>query len=213
MLAAPASHVALKLVTAGDELFSATDAIVKEELKLDEVVDANKLNLSLATAREQFELETGLALLNQVWEASWDAIPCSSRNGTRYRALKLGRAPLVSISSATYVDASGVSTSWTVGGNLVAAGVGQRHEFGRAVLTPGTDWPALGDYPEAFRIRFTAGFGAAVDDVPEGIRQAILMLALHYYQIRTPVNVGNIVTPIPEHMRAIIGRWRVPFLT
>lgn len=213
MIAAPASQVSLKLVTApAAELFSATDAAVTEALHIDGTEDNTYLNLVLATAREQFELRTGLALITQTWEASWDSIPCSPRDGRRYRRLVLGRAPLIALSSASYVNSDGTTVAWTLSGNLVAAGVGVRQEFGRACLVPTADWPDLGEYPQAFKIQYTAGYGTAAASVPEGIRLAVLMLAAHWYQNRLPVAIGNIVTLLPDHMESVLAAWRVPFL-
>lgn len=58
-----------------------------------------------------------------------------------------------------------------------------------AVLRPayGTCWPSTRAVPEAVLIDFTAGFGDGPEDVPEALRQAVRMLAAHFYETREAV--------------------------
>ena len=58
----------------------------------------------------------------------------------------------------------------------------------------------------AVRIRFDAGFGAAWDDVPADLAQAVLMLAAHYYEYRTETALG--AGCMPFGVTALIERYR-----
>ena len=56
-------------------------------------------------------------------------------------------------------------------------------------------------------ITLTAGFGAA-DDVPQALKQAILLLVGHWYENREAVNIGNITTELPMAVNAPISPFR-----
>lgn len=56
-------------------------------------------------------------------------------------------------------------------------------------------------------ITLTAGFGDA-DDVPAALKQAILLLAGHWYENREAVNIGNITTELPMAVNALIAPYR-----
>jgi len=62
------------------------------------------------------------------------------------------------------------------------------------------------------RVRFLAGFGPEWDDVPADLRQAVLMLATHYYEYRhdTALDGGCMpfgVTSLIERFRSLrLGR-------
>lgn len=211
MVPASASLASLKLVTApAAELFAASDAVVLEALRIEsDVADATYLGMVLAAARLLFEEQTGLALITQTWQAAWDRIPSRPRDGVPHRRLSLGRAPLIALSSCTYLDEDGASQSFTLSGNLVAANVGVRHSFGLVALEEDADWPDLGDYPEALKIQFTAGYGATAASVPEAARLAVLQLASWWYQSRLPVAVGNIANELPLHCQRLLSAYRI----
>ncbi|OWU85308.1 gene transfer agent protein [Oceanicola sp. 22II-s10i] len=58
----------------------------------------------------------------------------------------------------------------------------------------------------AMVIRFTAGFGAAWDDVPPDLRHAVMLLAAHYYEYRgeTVLDEGC----MPFGVSALLARYR-----
>lgn len=56
-------------------------------------------------------------------------------------------------------------------------------------------------------ITLTAGFGDA-EDVPQALKQAILLLVGHWYENREAVNIGNITTELPMAVNALISPYR-----
>jgi uncharacterized phiE125 gp8 family phage protein len=56
-------------------------------------------------------------------------------------------------------------------------------------------------------LRFRAGFGATWDDLPVDLRQAVFLLAAHYYEFRheTDLNEGC----MPFGVVSLIERYRV----
>ena len=122
--------------------------------------------------REQAEHEIGGALITQTWERTLDAFPAAGG------ALELGMPPVQSITSVKYLDAAGteqtlVNTAYTL--DAVAAP-------GWVLPAAGTDWPATGDYANAVRVRFVAGFGAASSDPAAGKAWMLLHIAEWYAQ-------------------------------
>ncbi|MCR8546586.1 head-tail connector protein [Salipiger sp. P9] len=69
----------------------------------------------------------------------------------------------------------------------------------------GTALPAI---PEggAAEIRFTAGYGAAFDDLPADLAQAVLLLAAHYYEYRDETALGQ--GCMPFGVTSLIARYR-----
>ena len=67
---------------------------------------------------------------------------------------------------------------------------------------------ALPTLPEggAAEIRFTAGFGAAFDDLPADLAQAVLLLAAHYYEYREATGLGQ--GCMPFGVTSLIARYR-----
>lgn len=56
---------------------------------------------------------------------------------------------------------------------------------------------------------YTAGYGTTPKDIPETLRTAVRFLLAHYYENRTPINIGNIVNPIPETVTALLDQHRL----
>lgn len=63
-----------------------------------------------------------------------------------------------------------------------------------AILTPNMNgyWPAVGPLRSAVTIRWWAGYGESGQHVPQGIRNAILALAAHWFLNREAVTAGGI---------------------
>lgn len=68
-------------------------------------------------------------------------------------------------------------------------------------------WP---DLPVGGQVVVTAEAGFAdAAAVPNTLRQAILFLAAHYFEHRTPVNVGNIVNELPMTFKHLVEPYRL----
>jgi uncharacterized phiE125 gp8 family phage protein len=57
-------------------------------------------------------------------------------------------------------------------------------------------------------VRFVAGYGATAAAVPFGLKAAIKMLVAHWYARREPVNIGNLVTPIPLTIDSLLWPYK-----
>ena len=121
------------------------------------------------------------------------------------QAIPLPLGPVQSVSSVTYLDSAGASQ--TLSPSLyVLTGSGDRPwQVEQAYAAA---WPGTRGGPATVTARFVAGY-ASMADVPEQLRLAIMLLTSHFYENREPVNVGNIVTPIPMTLDALIEPYRL----
>lgn len=55
----------------------------------------------------------------------------------------------------------------------------------------------------AAEVSFIAGFGATWDAVPDDLRQAVLLLAAHYYEARTGAEASE-----PPALEPLLSRWK-----
>ena len=185
----------LKLVTVPEEEPIDLDA-AKKHLRV-EHEDEDLLITSLITAaRETAEITTGRAFLTQEWELTLDAFPAAG--------FDLPRPPLQSVTSVKYLDVNGVEQTLATAKYLVDT----RSEPGRVTPAYGEIWPSTRNVINAVTVKFKAGYGA-VPEVPESLKSAIKLLLSHFYEIREPVNVGNIVTEIPLGVERLLWQHKV----
>jgi uncharacterized phiE125 gp8 family phage protein len=138
------------------------------------------LELYLRAAMAAIEARIGQALLSR--EYSWTV--------TRWRedasqGLPIG--PVLSVDAVTLIGADGAETAV----EPEAWSVLRDSRRPRLVGRFGRNLPRIPRSGHA-EIRFSAGYGAAWEDVPADLRQAVLLLAAHYYENRsdTPQGAG-----------------------
>lgn len=150
--------------------------------------EAGDLQLKLDAAIRYIETETGRCLVTSTWEEFLPQWPCQ-----HYIELPLGN--LQSVTSIKYTDSTGAVITMSAGDYKVqrtwSAANGQNDAgIGRVYLAYGATWPsATLDTGEPIVIRFVCGWDAA--SVPLPIKQAILMLASHWYRNRDAVIAGS----------------------
>ena len=149
----------------------------------------------VSAAREAVENFTGRALMVEGWKMVTDGW-CSG-------VLMLDRSPLVAASAVKYyADGQTSLTTLDPGSYVVITGTTP----GRVQIT--ADLPALADRADAVQVDFTAGVtdpGA----IPPTLMHAVRLLVAHFYELRTPVNVGNIVNELPLGLRHLLESQRV----
>jgi uncharacterized phiE125 gp8 family phage protein len=193
-----------------------TLAQLKAHLRVSTSAEDDLLASYLAAARNVVEEHTRRALISQTWALTLDRWP-DSRDSLRLhnpvvrrfagRAIELPRPPLQSVTSISYLrSADGVSAILDAGHyDVDTSGL-----LGRVVLRSGKSWPDLADAPSAITITYVAGYGATAADVPPRLLAAIRWMVAHLYEVRAPVNIGNIVNDIPFTLRSILDSARVP---
>jgi uncharacterized phiE125 gp8 family phage protein len=68
--------------------------------------------------------------------------------------------------------------------------------------------PLPGRVANGIEIGLEAGYGATATDVPEPLRQALLLLVAHWYDYRNPVEIGATDIEVPHMISALLAPYR-----
>lgn len=136
--------------------------------------DDAQLAALVTAAREMAEAITRRALLTQTWDLFLDEFPAAE--------IEVPLPRLQSVTSITYTDAAGVSQTLAAG----AYQVDTASEPARLLPAYGTSWPCTRAVPNAVAVRYVAGYGDTPADVPQPIRQAVLLLVSGLYEAAVP---------------------------
>ena len=154
------------------------DVVPLDDLKAFARIDDNDqdevLRGLLATAIEKLEGPAGYirqCLLTQEWELRLEGFAPT---------IPLPLPPVRSVASIAYTAPDG-SAATIAGGDVVVIGLGTK----AAVIHPpaGEAWPQHRTGPEAVKVRFSTGYGAAAD-VPSQIRTALMIATVHLFETR-----------------------------
>ena len=191
--------MALKLITApAAEPVSASEA--KAHLRVDTTADDTYIGTLITVARQNVESHLRRALISQTWEVVLDAFPAG--------VIRLPKPPLASVTSIKYTDDDGVEATYSSDNYVVDSDT----EPGRVVLKSGQTWPAVTlAAANGVRVRYVAGYGAAGSNVPQAIRQAILLVIGSLYENREDVLVaqGASIGVLPFGVVALLAPYRI----
>lgn len=172
-----------------------TLAEMKERLSIDGDREDGVVLTFLAAARIAVERLVRKAMITQSWRVLLDAVPADG-------VVRLPLSPVQAVPAVRIADASGVLVDWPGAGLLAdLAGEPARLVFRRARPVPGV--PVAG-----IAIDVVAGYGSAPEAVPAPLRQAIALLAAHWYANRGMEPAGG----LPEAVIALAEPWRDPRL-
>jgi uncharacterized phiE125 gp8 family phage protein len=153
--------MAYKLITAPSEE-PVTLAEAQDHCRIDgNEFDALLAGIIIPAVRNAAESETGRALCTQTRELVLDTFP---------EAFLLRGAPIAAIVSLKYLDTAGVEQTLNPADYLLD----KDNEPGYVVPAYGKGWPASYQVPNAVRLRYTCGYGAAAA-VPAPIKQWMLL--------------------------------------
>lgn len=113
---------------------------------------------------------------------------------------RLPVAPVPALTSVRRIDRFGVSQELDLTGFRVVADAQSPHLISVSAGLPQV--PSGG----TIELRFTAGFGASVEDVPADLMQAVLLLAAHYYEYRDVTALGQ--GCMPFGVTSLLARYR-----
>lgn len=172
--------------------------VAKAHLRVDDTYDDALIGNLIVSARRHLENICNRAFCTQTWAVVMDSWPFSD-------VIYLPKAPLQAIDSITYYD--------TEDATVILADteyeVDAISEPGRIVLAVGKSWPCTNlRQSNGVEIRYTAGYGVA-DDVPQEIKQAMLLLIGQWYEIREPIITSGAVNILPFTIDALITPYRV----
>ncbi len=152
----------------------------------DDTEDDAVLTRLIKAATDMVEQQAGKALLEQTWN-----LLIAAPDGAGHLHLPL--TPVISVDDISYFDRDNVSQSATVGDFQLYK------DEDHAWLEPkqGNVWPATYARHDAITVQFKAGFGANETDVPENLRQAVLLTVGHWFENREAIVVGTIAAEMP----------------
>lgn len=132
---------------------------VKLHLRVDGTEEDSLISALITAARQKAEEYTKRAFITQSWELALDSV-----SGKVY----LPRPPIQTINKVTLDGEIIVTENYSL--------------IGQDVFYPKIPLNAVN--PAGLVIRYTSGYGSNATDVPQAIRQAILMLVAHMYEAR-----------------------------
>lgn len=157
------------------------------QLRIDTSDDTHLIAQYIRAVRERFESIYDLSLITQTWDWVMESWPAK---------FVVPRGPLQSVTSIKYNDAAGAQQ--TVATSVYA--VDAQNNPGEIVLKKDQSWPSDELYVvPAITVRFISGYGDDGTDVPQPIRQAMLLAVAELYEFREPVidKAGQTLVEIP----------------
>lgn len=190
--------MALSLVTAPTcEPLDIED--VKSHLRVD-VNDEDDLIAGLISAATQHvESYTHRALISQTWDDTRDEFPCWMDDGWW-----LPKPPVSSVVSIAYLDNVGVTQTWASDQYVIDLPTGPWARRARITPAYNVSYPFTRSLLNAVTVRFVCGYGVSGTSVPAPILQAMKLLIGHWYAQRESVNIGNIVSVIPQAVDSLL---------
>jgi len=157
--------------------------------------DAPLIRALILAARNYVENQLNRSLITQTWALVLDTFPSANE-------IMLPKGDVQSVTSVTTYDEADDSSVFTTDGYRVDT-------YGdRITLVDGYSWPSDLRAHNGVIVTYVAGYGDEPEDVPGGIRQAILMLVAHWYENREAVATGTINTVIKLGVDAALSGYR-----
>jgi len=169
-------------------------------------------------AREEIEDTSGLALISQTWQMTldrwpgqrdqwWDGVresPITELDGGFPSIIEPIRYPLISVDTINVYDEDSNSTAVTIASTFDIDLISRP---GRISLQRGATWPIASRSINSVEINYTAGYGAAVSDIPTPLPRAVRNMAGYMYDHR-----GSGCTPSAAYKESgameIVRRYR-----
>jgi uncharacterized phiE125 gp8 family phage protein len=107
--------------------------------------------------------------------------------------------------SVKYIDTFGVEQTLVQNTDYVVDTYGI---VGHVRPAYGVGWPTARDDFNTVKIRYTCGYGPAATDVPDLIREAIILMVGHWMNFQPAAESGSI-TRVPYAVRDLLDRFTV----
>tara|TARA_R100000664_G_C2730391_1_gene121098 strand:- start:224 stop:802 length:579 start_codon:yes stop_codon:yes gene_type:complete len=188
-------HRSLKVDTlATNPLFTTADA--KDYLKVSTSADDTLIDNLIKAATQSCEIYTNQYFMNTVvtqYSDKWNAF------------YNLYKSPVVSITHIKYYDAND-SLQTLAGTNYILDNVSQPARIGISV---DGELPDLADRINAVEVKYTVGYGTASTDVPDGIKNAVLLTIGNWYENRQTVITGRTATELPISSQYLLDQYKI----
>ncbi len=177
-----------------------TLAETKAHLRVDGAAEDALITSLILTSRLHVEAALGLVLMTQGWRLILDRWP---KGGM----VEIPLRPVQTISAVRVLAADGMPTTLDPTSYfLEGKGLPPR------LVAVNGSLPAPSRVAAGIEIDVTAGFGASAADVPQPVKQALLLLIAHWFEHRDWIEIGSPETRIPPGVADLIAPYRVPRL-
>lgn len=184
----------LRLAAPGESLVLLAE--VKQRLKIETADDDSGLQRLISACTRQAEQRTQRAFVTQQWAYMAASFPCGS--------IVLPLPPLQSVQVIKYIDTNGTEQTLSPSNYVVdPSGL-----LGVVSLASGKSWPNTLSHPQALRVEFTCGYGAAALVEPD-IVLAVLLLIAHFDQNREAVS-GRQLNVLPIGVEELLAPYCIP---
>ncbi len=196
-----------------------TLAEAKSQLRLETALDDDQVTRAIKAARQYIEEISWRGLVTQTLELVSPAFPVPHWLGFDYPlspfalaapggyhhhqrglgGIELPRGNLVSVGSVKYTDPLGVQQTLVANTDYVVDTVSVP---GRVRLAFGKSWPESRQQWDAVKVQYVVGW--AVADVPEPLKQAMLLLVSHFYENRS-IELPGRLSPLQFSIDSLMG--------
>ncbi len=173
-----------------------TTAQAKAHLKVDVTEDDTIIDNIILAATQSCEIFTNQYFIDTVvtqYSDTWDGF---------YRLYK---SPVSAITHVKYYD-SDDSLQTLASSNYILDGTSKPARIGIAI---DGELPNLSNRINAVEVKYTVGYGAESTDVPEGIRQAVLLTIGNWYENRQSVITGRTATELPLSSQYLLEQYKI----
>lgn len=187
--------------TVAPEAEPVTLAEAKLHCRIDNDAEDTLLSEFIAAAREWCEVFTERAFAERTLVTRFSRFPLAGE------AMLLPTAPLSSVTSITYYDASNASQTLSGGDYVVRTDTTP----GSVEMADGEAWPDTFIRGDAVTVTHKVG-SPTVADCPKRAKQAIRMIVGHWYENRESTVVGVEVKEVPQAVTALLWSLRTGVL-
>ena len=173
-----------------------TTAQAKEFLKVDVSTDDTLIDNLVLAATESCQIYTNQYFIDTV-------VTQYSDNWKEFYTLY--KSPVSAITHVKYYDTDDHLTTLAAS-NYILDDVSKPARIGLAV---DATLPDLADRINAVHVKYTVGYGAASTDVPDGIKQAVLLTLGNWYENRQTVITGRTATELPLSSQYLLDQYKI----
>ena len=168
----------------------------KSHLKVDTSADDTYITSIIKAATQLSEEYTNRFFIDTVIEQT-----CSSFADLQ----TLFKSKVSAVASVKYYDSD--NSSQTLDSAIYD--VQLNYEPAQIQLADNQNFPSITKRNDAVVARYTVGYGSAASDVPEIIKQAILLTIGNFYANRQSVITGRIATELPQNSKWLLDTYKV----
>ncbi len=182
-------------------------AEAKEFARINTASEDSLISALIVASRIMAEKYTGRAFISRDFELFLDNSPNSS-------VVEIPVNPLVSVAQISSFNEADTETIFASTNYFVD----KVSKPARVILREGKTWPTGLRNANSLRIEFTAGYGTAATDVPEGIRTSVKIIFAKLWELRGQIEDGadtgiasieKLVGRLPIDAVLLLGPFRI----